>query len=346
MASAQITVGEGDFAMAGENVAISSAVIPGSLSYQQSGANTTWDFSTLQYSSQSIIPYLSTVSTGVEYSTVFGYGSLGAEPANMALNAPDVSVNLILYTATFSDVYDFYNITPGSYVQVGWGGTVESIPLPTIFSQQDTVYHFPMNFDNTDSCNSGFTTSFSGIAYYSQTQKRVDTVDGWGMLTTPYGTFPVLRMVTNLYTFDSIYVDTLHEGSSTSTYTRQYKWIGNNEQAPLLQINTRPHGGQETVTGITYRDSARNTAIAPLGADEFALNVYPNPAHLFITVSRSGNTGGASLMTITDITGKTILGNPLTQDKQKFDISNLARGIYFVTVTSDNQKLVRKLVID
>jgi hypothetical protein len=346
MASAQISLNEGDFAFEGENVLTSNAIIPDSLNYRQTGPNFTWDFSTLQPAWQNTVNYLDVANTGVEYAAVFG--DLSSVPADLAINAPDVSLNLILYNATFSDVYDFYAVGPNNYLQVGWGGTIENLPLPTLFSQLDTIYRFPVNYGNTDSCISGFTTSVSGYIYYSQIQKRVDTVDGWGQLTTPYGTFPVLRMVTNLYTFDSIYVDTLHEGSSTSTFTQQYKWFGNNQEGPLLQVNTTPNGpGQQpTINSITYRDSSRVTAIAPLAANGFALNIYPNPAHSLITVSRSGNTGGTSLMTITDMTGKTILGSPLLQDRQNFDISGWAKGIYFVTVTSDNQKLVRKLVLD
>ena len=77
------------------------------------------------------------------------------------------------------------------------------------------------------------------------------------------------------------------------------------------------------------------------GIEENELNiaVYPNPAHDFVTVETHGR---ASLqgIEIYDITGHCVLKS----SESKIDINALPEGIYFITVVTENQKFVEKII--
>jgi hypothetical protein len=77
------------------------------------------------------------------------------------------------------------------------------------------------------------------------------------------------------------------------------------------------------------------------GTEENELNiaVYPNPAYDIVTVETHGR---ASLqgIEIYDITGHCVLKS----SESKIDISALPEGVYFITVCTENQKFVEKII--
>lgn len=74
----------------------------------------------------------------------------------------------------------------------------------------------------------------------------------------------------------------------------------------------------------------------------FAL--YPNPASQTVTVNWNGK--HTANIIITDITGKHILTNRIAANNTKqIDISTLTKGLYFVTVECNGQKITQKLLI-
>jgi hypothetical protein len=82
------------------------------------------------------------------------------------------------------------------------------------------------------------------------------------------------------------------------------------------------------------------TAIAE--SNSKTIRVYPNPAydHFFIENAR-----GAEIM-IFNTKGDLIEGIILTSDKQRFNISNLANGLYLVKITVDGVSRVEKLLVN
>ena len=108
-------------------------------------------------------------------------------------------------------------------------------------------------------------------------------VDGWGTLITPYGTFSVLRQKSEVYEYDSIYIDSLGFGVPVTRNYTEYKWLAKGMKIPVLQVNDN-FGGLVA----KYIDSVAGD---PVGiafhneSDEIA--IFPNPVskQLFIQFS-------------------------------------------------------------
>ena len=77
------------------------------------------------------------------------------------------------------------------------------------------------------------------------------------------------------------------------------------------------------------------------GIEENELNiaVYPNPAYDIVTVETMC-TSSLQGIEIYDITGHCVLKS----SESKIDINALPEGIYFITVVTENQKFVEKII--
>ena len=75
--------------------------------------------------------------------------------------------------------------------------------------------------------------------------------------------------------------------------------------------------------------------------------MYPNPADSNVHISLKNANEKIGSLTITDMLGKTIKDiKNITANEVNVDVSNFTTGVYFVTITSENNlKLVKKLVV-
>ena len=347
--SAQITVGAGDFANANDTDRVSIANIPSGLNYQATGADTTWDYSFLQWNSQQVDKMLNPINTNTIYALYYGNVSFNSNRSNLATTG-SLSINIANFL-TIGSEYNFFYKSNSAYVQQGIGLSIESIPTNIAYSQKDTLYHFPMNYGDVDGCQSSYKINIPTLGYFVSQQTRTNVVDGYGTLISPFGTFPVLRMVTQLVPTDSFFIDTLHAGINFPLPTlREYKWFGNGFKEPLLQVNTQVILGFESITSIVYRDSVRNRPVVVNGIDEpsgtdVVFNVYPNPATGSFQVSYPNNKEEIE-MVIADMNGRELLHKSFTGQLETIDASQWAKGVYLVMITNQQQTSVRKIIVE
>ncbi|PWI29049.1 hypothetical protein DI383_13895 [Flavobacteriaceae bacterium LYZ1037] len=77
-----------------------------------------------------------------------------------------------------------------------------------------------------------------------------------------------------------------------------------------------------------------------------SISVYPNPSNGAVTIKNSGIALNNAV--VTDINGRVIKSfnlNGMTQDKQLDLRSMVSSGIYFMTISSENGSIVKKLII-
>lgn len=82
--------------------------------------------------------------------------------------------------------------------------------------------------------------------------------------------------------------------------------------------------------------------------DNTTLNVYPNPSEGFVSIDFNLTSRKDVLVEVFDVVGKRIYINPIqnvTAGAVQVDMSAYGKGIYFVTLTSSNEKLSRKLIV-
>ena len=75
-------------------------------------------------------------------------------------------------------------------------------------------------------------------------------------------------------------------------------------------------------------------------SDIVTIPVYPNPAHAIIFVG-ANNDSPVQHIELYDITGRKVL----TSTDTEINVSELPKGVYFVTVFIENQKIVEKIIV-
>ena len=73
-----------------------------------------------------------------------------------------------------------------------------------------------------------------------------------------------------------------------------------------------------------------------------SLRIYPNPASDFINIEMLNTNLKDFSFSITDLSGKLLIR---CENSKKIDVSKLSKGIYFGTMTVEDQKLTKKIVI-
>ncbi|MFN8322072.1 MAG: T9SS type A sorting domain-containing protein [Chitinophagales bacterium] len=352
LVSAQITLDDGDFADAGDTLRMSEAVWNPMLDYGATGANYTWDFSNLQWQSQFIDEYLNPLFTSPFYTITFSNLPFNPNRANLAKQADNTLTTLPIVSSIFTEPYNFYYKSSSLYRQRGLGMKVSGFPTPIPMAHSDTLYRFPIDYGDEDSSHSDYTVNIPQLGTYSHRQQRFNRVDGWGSLTTPFGTYDVLRIRTEILGSDSLYVDTLNFGIKLNNdIQREYKWFAKNQNVPLLQINTQAgifgqFQGFEFVTKIVYRDSVRfdPTGILDAASNEIQFQVYPNPSTSSFYIAIPVGLTEVKIV-VTDANGKLMLERSLTGPSEQLVTENWARGMYFLSVQSNEGKSLRKLVL-
>ena len=299
LASAQITITQSDMPAApilgqADSLRYSTAsIVTSNIDVTQTGANFTWDFSNLQPSGQGVSEYKSSAQT---FYSVFGFGFTA-----IGLKQPDLTFPVQGINLGFTDVYDFYNSTSSKFETKGTGLTVTLIPKVGLYTDPDVIYNLPLNFADHDSDTFRYyldSLSFPGIPVavsYLKKGTRVNTVDGWGSITTPFGTFNCIRVKSVITEIDSIMTGFFNFPFPNNRV--EYKWLAKTTgstkmKIPVLEVVGTETSGVFTPTSIKYRDIYRN--LRPV-ADFIASDTNP---YRFIPVNFTNQTTSASTANI------------------------------------------------
>ncbi|MFZ4414634.1 MAG: T9SS type A sorting domain-containing protein, partial [Bacteroidales bacterium] len=273
--------------------------------------------------------------------------------ADKALKQPNI--NMVI--AQMSNVYNFYKTTTTAYNLVGYAAEINALPIPLKYNIADRLFKFPLNFGNIDSSASVATLSVPSLGYFNESKKRKNTVDGWGTLTTPYGSFAVLRVKSVIYQRDSLSLDTIpFPIPAIIRNITEYKWVGKNNGIPLLEIVETSFGIIPSITTtINYIDSVRNlypSSIEKTVYGNESIRIFPNPASNQFSIAYTLNKATDVDIRLFDLTGKEIkIIEKSFKEKasyqQSFNVQNekLIKGIYFIRFQFDKTTYTRKLVI-
>ena len=336
----QITIGTGDFAAGGDTIRLSIAnTAPANTSLATNGANALWDYSGLVPYSQDVDSLLSVTSTGITYAIFFANLPFNSNRANIAAKGANLAGGGGAVPIT--DVYNYFYNSSSNYKQVGFGATISGVTTPIPYGSKDIVYSFPCNFGNIDSSDSDYSISIPSQGAAVGQQRRVNNVDGWGTLITPFGTFNTLRVVSELTGKDSVFISSVGFGLSfPRTKTREYKWLTTNGKVPVLQINVNVNGQNETVTSIRYKDIYRDLTVGLANNPQpIEARIFPNPSNgenvtLELSTLKNGqcelgvySINGALLKSFTKdaIQGRVVLD----------ELNELASGYYTINVRGE-----------
>lgn len=354
----QISITHTNMPVSGDTCRYTNAALSSVGDYTTTGANYVWDFSTLDSTSQTLREFKSITNTPYSFfgflfaSTAYGEKTLDTVPI------PTIPIPGIP-SISLTDIYTFYSKSPISlptkFLAEGLGVKINGIPLPNTFTNEDELYFFPLNYTDRDSSTFRFSTLTTTLIPFQYIKQgyRITEVDGWGSITTPYGTEQCLRVVTTQYSIDTFKVFNLPFLGTQSfgfpNYVRSYQWLSLGEKIPYLEVSGNLIAGNFTPNQAKYRDVIRSFVgikeeIAPL-----ALSVFPNPANTELSVIIPQNIHDV-IAEITDLQGKIILTKTLAQNsnfvnQHLIDVSNIAKGVYLLKLSTGTSKQTLKISV-
>lgn len=252
----QVVISQSDMPSPGDTLRVSiSNIVPAGFS--KTAMDTTWDFSALEALSQRVDTFVAATATPPTYQLFFVLlgGANLASPRNGSL-IPGLPL---------SQGFSFFKNSTTSYNDLGSAYTIQGIPFPAKYNNPDKYYEFPLSPGKTWSSDAYFAITVPNVVTYTTQRIRSNTVDGWGRLITPFGTFETVRVKSILNIHDSIYIDSLGIGFPFNRNIIEYKWMGKEQGIPLLQINE-----EGALVTANYRDIFRlpaNLLTVSLGPD-------------------------------------------------------------------------------
>ena len=111
--------------------------------------------------------------------------------------------------------------------------------------------------------------------------------------------------------------------------------------------------GNVNNTSITSGHQSRDTTALgfTLGVEDFAsldkIAIVPNPSNGIFTISKNNQTT-ISKVTIFDINGKVVkvVDSELNFDTTTVDLSKFSKGVYFMEIANETDKVVRKIILE
>lgn len=249
----QISIVSSDFASANDTVRYSVAVaLPAS--FEQGGADKTWNFSELRATSQDVQRYLPVTST--PYFLQFFTATYGLPETG---NIPGIGVG-----GANANPFGYYRLNPTALVSMGKGATIQNLPIGIVYNPRDTMFKFPLEYEKVFEGYYEGSAGFAGLGSLVQTGTRRTEVDGWGTIITPYGTFECLRVKSEVDGVDSISLGAT--GIPIPNSRTEYYWFGKNQDFPLMEVVLNNFTQQTTIRykdryrPELYRNNARFTA--------------------------------------------------------------------------------------
>ena len=274
----QITITSADMPSANDTIRFSNANVSPGLPFLVSGANQTWDFSGLIATNQDVEPYKSSLQTPYAF-FFFGLNKYGRKIAD----------TLGVAAFSFTDIYNYYKKSNAAFEVEGIGLKFSGIPIPAYYSEKDKLYQFPLLFNDRDSSIFKFSVNLPTLGSYSQVGYRINEVEGWGSVTTPFGTFNCLKVKSFVNSNDSLNFSGFPLKFNRRTI--EYKWLANGQKIPILEITGNLIGTNFTPTTVKYRDIPRSLTpitIAPVAIFSASLTTVPVNELVQFTNTSSG----------------------------------------------------------
>lgn len=339
----QISIESSDFPSSGDTVMVSISN-DFDLDFEATGADYDWDYSMLNFSEQRIDTFFDIEDASITYQLIFNNGWL--DPDYQA-DYYRPSLNFVIpssevFELPLSNPVNFTKIESDRVEIVGVGIELSGLQVPIKNEPIDLAYELPLDYTDSWTSNSFFEIDLNPVydGVLRRYQERTTNVDGWGHVTTPFGTFEVIRTKATLDFTDSLKIvigemDTWFELPTPTQVV--YSWWAKDQKIPVLTVVAQEAFGTETVTSVEYKDRDWSDLST---AENEALNLicYPNPTSESLFISGEKN---IDKMVVFNAQGQKVLE---AENKNNISVSQLETGIYFVHITIQHQTIVRQFI--
>lgn len=218
--------------------------LPTGFTLGQNGANRTWNFATVARHLTDTIRHRLPSTTA--YASTFSTATDAVTPDNTN--------------------FGFFRNSAAKFECLGLAGDLlnNGTSLDVVFNPIMDVYRFPVAYSNNYSSTYGFVKQVSGssVGQPLVNQVRVtftstfyDTIDAWGTLTTPIGTYQTIRQKRVEYSYTKIDVlpffpATWNNVENIYDTTITYNWLAKETKGAVLTANVNRATG--AITRIAY----------------------------------------------------------------------------------------------
>jgi hypothetical protein len=344
----QITITEGDFPNGGDTVLVS---VSSDFEYDfvSTGADYDWNYDALNMTDQRIDTFFDIDDASILYQVVFNNGWF--DPDYQA----DYYTPLLNFAFPETDAVPIGNPVGFTKVEsdkveiIGVGLEISGVKVPIKNEIIDVEYELPMDYSDAWESNLFFEVdlnpAFDGIL--RRHQERISEVDGWGEVTTPFGTFEVVRTKSYLDFTDSLRISfgeitTWIELPTPSQVV--YSWWAKDQKIPVLQVVAQDIGGEETITSVEYKDrDLSDVSIEKSTESQTDLQIYPVPSTDFITITSKSE---IQTVQIFSISGAISMQEIWSATTGVLDVSQLTPGTYIIYITQQDGVHVEQIIIE
>ncbi|WEK17955.1 MAG: T9SS type A sorting domain-containing protein [Candidatus Pedobacter colombiensis] len=247
---------------------------------------------------------------------------------------------------------NFYNINVGAnsssfYIKDASGIYLNGYYKPGVkntFNDPRQILKFPIQYNTSFTDTFASDVNFGNVLFYVESGIISVSVDGYGTVKTPIGTYVnTLRIKTIL---------TIHAIDGTISQTEIYGWYQSGIGSPVMEIsNTHsiPEGQPPAFRNYRYITTA---PVQQLGIEETQnktnnIFIYPNPARNQFRVN-VGNLKNYAI-NVRNVLGSTVFKSSptLNQTETTITTSGWAKGIYIVEVTGiDGSSVPQKIILE
>ena len=346
MLCAQITLEVSDFADGGDTVRVSNTN-DFSIDYASTGDNYTWDFSGLMAESQTLKDYQSMDNASAIPAFTFGAFADEAYQATNFAETVDIPLDAAgeFLPISIDVINQFSRNTANGITSVGLSIGISGTEIPVTSDTIETRYAFPMNYEDSYTSNGYSYLDLNPIynAIWIQYRTRNTEVDGYGSITTPYGTFDVLRVKHEIIERDSVYID-LFEGAEwyelPVPVRYEYEWITKNEKEPILKVVTRQEAsGEEVVISVSYKDNFLDLN-AGIEEAQNGIRIGPNPVINKLLIH---GVSGSFNYQLVGMNGK-IIEKGTKHNEYAIDLNDLNPGSYLVLIDTKDGRTLQKII--
>lgn len=334
--SAQITISQADLAPMFTVIRQSQDTVP-TVTPGSAGANQTWNMTGLNNHSVDTLTF-----TAPQFTP---YGS----------QIPGCNYAIIQTSPINSPSYIYLNYSPAALEVAGQASDPFGLgsPIALALSNFETLIPFTLSYGDTivddASGDAQFPLGFDpGIGFVIDSVRihtrihKHGSADGWGNVTTPYGTFNVLRVNVLRSQIDTIDIYAMGMWApnfySQMDSARSYSYWANGVGFPVVELSDDQDMGQ--ITRGTWLNAAPQVIGVPECVCAPGAGIYPNPATNMITLSSDNKTIVSAR--IYDISGREVALLDMLNGKVQADVSNYAGGVYYFRMAEANGAVIEQ----
>ncbi len=335
---AQVIIGPADMPDAGDTLRYATTSA-NAIDPAITGADVLWDHGDLTIDALGADTAIPVSATPLLYQFFFNNGFLYPQNrADYGMKGQEFGFQGV----SLEDVYDYFRSDAGGFVNVGFGATVNGLPASVRRIPIDRIHQFPLAYGDQDTSYSAFEVTIPSLGHFGQTQWRYNTVDGWGTLVLPGGTYNVLRVRSELVKRDTLFVDQFGFGFGfNEPLAVEYKWIAPGMGAPVMVLTTTAG----VATSLRFHHDPLGTSVVDEPRGNAVPLLFPNPASDAITVVLPSGYEGEWV--IVDAIGREmrppVIAMPGTF--QRIGVEHLADGVYTLRLMEDDERWSARFVV-